>query len=77
MTYENMVGIMSEYIKSNKIKSFTLREVMEKTNNIEEWDSLKSTRQKYGQIFKKDKEMHQKLNIKHIEVHTDVVEYLL
>jgi hypothetical protein len=50
---------------------------MEKTNNIEEWDNLKSTRQKYGQIFKKDKKIHEKLNIKHIEVHTNVVEYLL
>jgi hypothetical protein len=43
-----MVKIIADNIKNNKVKSFTLREVMEKTNNIEEWDNLKSIRQKYG-----------------------------
>lgn len=50
-----MFRIIADYIKSNKVKSFTLREVMEKTDNIEEWNNLKSFRQKYGQIFKEDK----------------------
>lgn len=54
-----MVRIISEYIKSNEIKSFILREIMGKTNNIEEWDNLKSTRQKYGQLFKEDKKLRE------------------
>jgi len=36
MTYENMVEIIADYIKNNKVKSFTLREIIEKTDNIEE-----------------------------------------
>lgn len=72
-----MVRIIADYVNSNEVESFTLREVMKKTDNIGIWDNLEHNRQEYGRRFKEDKEMHQKLNIKHIESYADVVEYFL